>query len=106
MERDSMCFFHTERPASSRCKQCRKPICDECAKTDANGRFCSFACSQKASDFQKREQPKPLKHGGLVSKILPLVLVLVLAAGAIYVGAKFLKIAFCIKLLKMAGLGL
>lgn len=104
MSRDAMCFSHTERPATARCRQCQRPVCDECAKSDANGQFCSFDCAGKFKDFQQMGKPKDLKQRGLISLIATLVILAVVLVGGAYVGAKFLKLGFCVEILKATGL--
>ena len=42
--KNSVCLNHPERPASTRCTVCFKPICGECAVTDEGGTFCSPEC--------------------------------------------------------------
>ena len=102
MGRQDMCINHPERAAETRCRQCRKPICSECIKSDANGQFCSFQCAQKFADFQAREKPKDLKQGSFLKQLIGLA---VLVAVAVYVGAKFFHIGICVKILKKVGLG-
>jgi len=99
-----MCFHHTERLAAVRCRQCRRPVCDECAKSDANGQFCSFTCAGKFKDFQQKGKPKALKQRWFLSLVATLVVLAAILVGGAYVGAKFLKLAFCVEILKATGL--
>ena len=89
MARQEFCINHRDRPAETRCRQCHKPVCKECVKSDADGQFCSFDCSGKFKDFQRRGLPKRKKGSGLLGKLVALI---VLAAMVVYVGGKFLKL--------------
>lgn len=107
MARQAMCFTHTERPAETRCRTCQKPICSECIKSDSAGQFCSFECAEKAKDFQQRDNTQIMKagKGGGVKALVKSVVGLVgLAAVLVFVGAKFLNIEICLKILKKVGL--
>jgi hypothetical protein len=107
MARQAMCFTHHDRAAKTRCKTCQKPICSGCIKSDAAGQFCSFDCAEKAKDYAQRDNEDILKvsHGGGVEALVKGVVEIVgLAAVALFVGGKFLKIGICLKILKMAGL--
>ena len=79
MAREEFCIKHPDSPAETRCRQCHKPVCKACVKSDANGQFCSFECSEKFKDFQQREVAKGKKGGSLIVKLVILVLI-VLAA--------------------------
>jgi len=99
--RQEFCINHPDRPAETRCRQCHKPICPECIKSDAGGQFCSFQCSEAYKDFQAREKPKDKRGMGLISK---LVLLVVIAAVVVLVGAKVLHIGACKSILKLIGM--
>ena len=46
--RNSVCLNHPDRPASTRCTVCFKPVCSECAIMAAEGSvFCSQECLGK-----------------------------------------------------------
>lgn len=77
MARELMCMNHPERPAETRCRQCQKPVCKECLKSDADGQFCSFQCSEDFKDFSARQKAGAGKKGGLLKKLVLLVIVLV-----------------------------
>ena len=102
MARQEICFNHTERPAVGRCRQCHRPLCDECAKGFPEGRFCSFACVEKHKDFAKRNVPaQPKTPSKLLTKFIFLLIIL---AAVVFVGAKVLKVAFFISILDKLGL--
>lgn len=50
--RNSVCLNHPERPASTRCTVCFKPVCAECARQDGGGIFCSQECQESFARTQ------------------------------------------------------
>ena len=50
------CFFHTGRPSVTRCKQCGRPLCNECRIVNAGGIFCSEKCAGDFSVFAERAE--------------------------------------------------
>ena len=50
------CFFHTGRPAVTRCKQCGKPLCSECRLVTEDGLFCGENCAQAGHVFVKKSR--------------------------------------------------
>ncbi len=100
MARQEFCINHPDRPAATRCRQCHKPICEECIKSDANGQFCSFTCSEAFKDFLAREKPKTKRGMNLISKLVALVVLILVA---LFVGKK-MGIGFCADILKKFGL--
>ncbi len=48
------CFFHTGRPAVTRCKQCGRPLCSSCRKVTEEGIFCSEECARTAKIYAER----------------------------------------------------
>lgn len=50
------CFSHTGRPAVTRCRQCSKPLCDECKHITEHGIFCGDKCAGDFEVFAKRAQ--------------------------------------------------
>ena len=101
MARELMCMNHPDRPTETRCRQCQKPICKECVKSDADGQFCSFQCSEDFKDFAARQRAGADKKGGLVKKLVLLVIVVVVL---LFVG-KACGLGFCAKILKLVGVG-
>jgi len=105
MAREEMCINHPDRPATLRCHQCHKPLCDECTRKDGGGAFCSAECSQKQQEFKAayggKDKVLKVKGGGLKKLIGLVVAVLILLA----IGAKVLKIGICIKLLRIVTFG-
>lgn len=45
--RVSYCLAHQDRPTTTRCSTCLKPICEECTLVTDQGNFCSTECHQK-----------------------------------------------------------
>lgn len=78
------CFFHTGRPAVTRCKQCGRPLCSECRIIKGNGIFCSENCADRFSIFARRaeeiESRKRENRGiaGLIKFIIFLIVLLVI----------------------------
>ena len=52
----SDCFYHTGRPAVTRCKQCGRPLCGECKIVQQTGIFCSEKCADRFKIFVQRAQ--------------------------------------------------
>ena len=106
MAREEVCINHPDRPATLRCHQCHKPLCDECQRKDGNGVFCSVTCSQKYQEFRAAygDKAKPLKvKGGVLKKLIGLIIAVLVV---LFVGAKVLKIGVCIKLLHLVTAGI
>ncbi|MBI2193463.1 MAG: B-box zinc finger protein [Planctomycetes bacterium] len=101
MTRELMCFTHTDRPAVVRCRQCQKPVCSECVKSDSNGKFCSLECAQKFAEFQDRGLTRTRGGMGLLAKVFLLLAVL---AAALYVGGRILHVPICEEILKKLNL--
>ena len=78
------CFFHTGRPAVTRCKQCGRPLCSECRIIKPEGIFCSAECAERFSVFAKRAEELEAKRSknnglaGLVKFIIFLVVLFIL----------------------------
>ena len=51
---ESYCINHSDRVATARCRQCGKPLCDECKKITKEGIFCSEKCHERAKAFSSR----------------------------------------------------
>ncbi len=50
----SMCINHPHVDATARCKQCGKPLCDDCKILGPTGYFCSDACKDQHQRFTER----------------------------------------------------
>lgn len=48
------CVNHPTRQATSRCKRCGKPICDDCKMVSEVGVVCSEQCLDAIKAFQER----------------------------------------------------
>ena len=82
---EHMCVVCHDEPAAFRCKQCHKPVCDECAFKDENGAFCRRECAANYRSFkQHKALTRPAKAGSLLKTI---VILIVLAAAAVAVFA-------------------
>lgn len=74
------CFFHTGRPAVTRCKQCGRPLCGECRIIKGEGIFCSAECAERFSVFARRAEELETKRSknigiaGLIKFIIFLVI--------------------------------
>lgn len=60
---ESACINHVHIPATVRCKQCSKPVCDTCIVPGPLGRYCSAACKEKHEHFHQRVQKMDAKAG-------------------------------------------
>ena len=80
------CIRHTGTPAIGQCYLCHKPICEECRfDTPSEGIFCGQECYDKYIAYQGRKQPL-LRSPRLKSMAIGLLIIIVLAAAAIYLG--------------------
>ncbi len=52
----SSCINHPAVSATTRCKQCGKPICPACVISSPLGNFCSDVCRERFENFTKRVQ--------------------------------------------------
>lgn len=91
------CFFHTGRPAVTRCKQCGRPLCSECRKITSEGIFCSDRCAEAAKVYSERlqqiEQQRASYRGSTrntIGKIIKIIIALVI----IYIVYKFVIVKF------------
>ncbi|HNS33167.1 MAG TPA: B-box zinc finger protein [bacterium] len=50
------CFYHTGRPAVTRCKQCGRPLCGDCKIVKHGGIFCSEKCAETYGVFAERAE--------------------------------------------------
>ena len=60
-----------------RCRQCRKPVCEECAFQTEHGTFCSHRCAARFRDFTSKQVADRGRGEGpsLVRTVLVLILV-------------------------------
>jgi len=62
------CAFHPQKNASTTCSACQKPLCEECAISQNNGRFiCSGCAEQQAANnvietIQQQKREKEVSH--------------------------------------------
>ncbi|MGB9642233.1 MAG: hypothetical protein ACP5JO_08405 [Candidatus Ratteibacteria bacterium] len=93
------CFFHTGRPAVTRCKQCGRPLCSFCRKITEDGIFCSDECAKTAKLYAERmkkiEEQKASYNASRwtgIAKFIKIIVVLaILFAIYKYVVARFIK---------------
>jgi len=58
----TMCKNHPSHPATTRCKRCSTPLCNECKMITDVGVVCSYACLEAVKAFQDRvgsDVPRP-----------------------------------------------
>jgi len=75
------CFYHTGRPSVTRCKQCGRPLCNECRIVKSGGVFCSEKCVDAFSVFAKRAEEldeKRTRGSGIKSLIRLIIFIAVL----------------------------
>jgi len=53
---ESYCVNHQDRPATTRCKTCSKPVCRDCVVRTNEGMFCSDVCAEQAKRFSDKLQ--------------------------------------------------
>jgi recombinational DNA repair protein (RecF pathway) len=91
------CFFHTGRPAVTRCKQCGKPLCSACRKITSEGIFCSNECAEAAKIYAERmrqiEQQRASYRGSKWTGIAKLIKIIVFL-GILYAIYKFVIARF------------
>ncbi len=101
----SVCVNHPDRAGTARCMCCHKPICNVCVVEDSGKTFCSQTCIENTARFRNF---RPVRGPGFFGRLWGLIVSLgglVLIAGILLaIGAKVLKIDFCINLLKKIGL--
>ncbi len=51
---DKVCLTHTDRPATTRCETCFRPLCDECIIKQEGTAFCSETCAANYSESRER----------------------------------------------------
>jgi hypothetical protein len=89
-KKDSYCINHPGRLAPSRCKQCHKPLCNECViNFGEDGLFCSEKCHTVFARFKNRAEKLPYKKKrsvfGALGNFVATIIKLVLVAAAIVV---------------------
>ncbi len=80
-ERTTECAVCHDQVMEFRCKQCHKPVCDDCAFKIEHGAFCSRECAHTYRDFKGDQKPEPRKRRR--TSIVLVAVLLVLAALAI-----------------------
>ena len=102
----SVCINHPDRAGTARCSTCHKPICNSCVVEIDGAIYCSKNCADNAARFRANFRPEtgPGFFGRLKNLIISIVGMAVVAAIAVVIFAKVLKIDFFINLLKKVGL--
>lgn len=80
------CSICHDRLFRFRCRQCRKPVCEECAFSTQHGRFCSRRCAARFRDFKSHKVEDEAAAGG-PSLLRALLVLIVLGAVVLVVGA-------------------
>ena len=100
----SECFFHTGRPAVTRCKQCGKPLCSDCRLVTEDGLFCSDRCAQTAGVFVKRshdlEEKRSRRCKGIPARLIKFIIFLIIVAVVYKFGKQLIAQGFLEKLLQ------
>ena len=81
-DRTTECGICHEQAMEFRCKQCHKPVCDECAFKIEHGAFCCRECANTYRDFkrdQEDEEEKPRRQRPLLMTAVVLLALAVLA---------------------------
>ena len=83
---DKVCLNHTSTPATSRCTNCFKPICNECIKVESNEHFCSQICIEKHKRTSANiDALNTRKKSGFMGKLI----LIIILAGLAYGGWKY-----------------
>jgi B-box zinc finger len=92
-KRDELCLNHSDRPATTRCSSCHKPVCDECVVASGGGKFCSQACADRTANFQAHAAGVKGKGGGgkMVKLVVKVVILTVIVLVAYVAYQKFVK---------------
>ena len=59
----STCANHPAVHATTRCKQCSRPVCDACVVPGPLGNYCSTVCKEKHAQFHQQVQRLDAKAG-------------------------------------------
>ncbi|MCX5642384.1 MAG: hypothetical protein NTY10_04035 [Candidatus Omnitrophica bacterium] len=99
------CFFHTGRPAVTRCKQCGKPLCSDCRLVTEDGLFCGDKCAQTAGVFVRRshdlEEKRARRRRGIPAGLIRFIIFLIIIAVVYKLGRQLIDRGFLEKLLQM-----
>ena len=104
MARESVCWKHTETPASARCRQCSKPICKACVVESNGETFCSTACVNRNTEYNARNPQGVPKKGGFMAMVVKLITLIILLAIGIVVADKVFHVAFARQLMEKIGM--
>lgn len=93
------CFFHTGRPAVTRCKICGRPLCHDCRRITSDGIFCSDKCAETAKVHSERMKQleeqrasyRASRWTGIAKLIKIIVFLVILFIIYRFVIARFLK---------------
>ena len=71
------CINHPTKVATTRCKACHRPLCDECKMITDIGVFCSEDCYERTKQFMERAAripvPRPSFFAGLMRRLKLLI---------------------------------
>ena len=86
---EQLCVVCHDQAAQFRCRQCHKPVCDDCAFKDENGAFCSRKCAANCRTWKEAEARPALRRvrSSLKGFVIVVILALIVAAVFVY-GAK------------------
>ncbi|HPP66788.1 MAG TPA: B-box zinc finger protein [bacterium] len=92
------CFFHTGRPAVTRCKQCGRPLCSECRLITPEGIFCGEKCAETAKIAAERlreiEEKRAASQKGTIQIVIGRIISIIIIFAILYAVYKFLIIRF------------
>jgi len=81
---DRKCVVCHDRPATFRCIQCHKPVCDDCAFKTENGAFCGRECATNYREFMRAQASTAKRSGGLVKPLIGLIILAAIVAAVLY----------------------
>jgi B-box zinc finger protein len=97
-QKESYCINHQDKIATTRCKTCSKPVCDDCVVRTDLGMYCSDNCAEQADRFsdklemseEMRAAAKPklaaIRRVKFLKKIAVYLVVIILILFGLYFG--------------------
>ena len=64
------CINHPIKEATTQCKACHKPLCDECKMLTDIGVFCSQECHDRFKDFTKKAEALPMPKRNIFGRFI------------------------------------
>jgi hypothetical protein len=78
------CYYHPEKDAVAICKECNKPLCEECAH-EINGKIYCEECISKIEEKSKRREERPGRNEGLRSRFPAILLLTIIIVAVVLI---------------------